>query len=415
MKLLIPKPNINKCLPKYVFYIFAFYTLFLQYRGVEISNAVTLLGGLTLGIVLVYMLNSHYNIREVLTGEVQIILVFYFITFFTGIFSSPDSSVHINRWFESLLYFMLSICIIYITKKCARIENVVIFFCGFALLCAVTLLVDPVLYRDTSIVQNIRYSISTSLNVNTLGTYFTLGCWCLMFLLTFNDRLKYLAILYLGIMFLAINLTGSRKNLIAILIIVGLWFFLIKFRDNRKNLTNILITAIIAVVAFYFMFTKVFAGSTMALRIQELIQGLTTSAQDLKRVSMYIQGWDLFKQHPIFGVGFFGYAHYFGGYSHTTFIEVLCCTGIVGSALYFGMYIYSVKKIIKLIRFTNNIEELHEANKLLRMALIMWAELIFLAVGVIHIYLVVSFISFGILFSVISEAERIIGEYNYEE
>lgn len=52
---------------------------------------------------------------------------------------------------------------------------------------------------------------------------------------------------------------------------------------------------------------------------------------------------------------------------------------------------------------------------LLRMALIMWAELIFMAVGVIHIYLVVSFISFGILFSVISEAERIIGEYYNEE
>ncbi len=233
----------------------------------------------------------------------------------------------------------------------------------------------------------------------------------MMFLLTFNKKLKYVAIPYLVVMFLAINLTGSRKNLLAILIIVALWFILVMFKNNRSNLISIFAAMVIAMIVFYFLFTKVFAGSIMALRLQELVQGITNNTQDYKRITMYIEGWDLFKKYPLFGVGFYGYAYFFGGYSHTTIIEVFCCTGLIGFVLYFGMYVYSIHKIIKLIKITNNHKELYRANMLLRMAIIMWAELIFMAIGVIHIYLVVSFLSFGILFSTISEAKCIIGEY----
>lgn len=415
MRILASNPKLTKRLPEYMMYLFVIYTLYIQYKGFEISNAVTILGAATLGLVLFYMLATKFNVVTILTKEVLLFFTFYGVTFFTGLLNSPDPLVHINRWIESLLYFLLSICVIYISKTHGGLERLVVFFCLFALLCAVTLFIDPVLYRETSVVTNIRYSLSTKLNVNTLGTYFSLGCWCMLFLWTFHKKLRFIGIAYLVVMLFAINLTGSRKNFIAMFLIVFAWLFLVKFRENKKNIAKWLLIVIAVAVALYFIITRVLAGSTMALRMQELIQNLTSNSQEYKRIVMYRRGWELFKKNPLFGVGFYGYACYFGGYSHTTIMEVLSCTGLVGAVLYFGMYVYSILKVIKLIRLTNRNEELYRANMLLRLALILWVGLVFLAVGLIHIYLVVSFLSFGILFATISKAEQMIRAGNCGE
>lgn len=415
MSILVPKLNISKRLPEYVMYIFVIYTLYIQYRGLVIPNAVTMLGALTLGIVLLYMLVTHFNLLDVLTPEITICLTFYFVTFFTGIFSSPHTSTHISRWTESFLYFLLSISMVYIAQKCSSVDKLAAFFCLFSLLCAVTLFIDPVLYRETSIQTNIRYSLATTLNVNTLGTYFMFGCWCMLFLMTFQKKLRFWGIVYLIAMLLAINKTGSRKNLIAIFILVVLWLFLIMFWENKRKPLKIIVFILVAGIGVYIISTQVFAGSVMALRMQELIQDLTSNSDSYNRINMYKQGWNLFKEHPLFGVGFYGYAYYFGGYSHTTFMEVLSCTGVVGSILYFGMYVYSICKIIWLIQITKYNKNLYRANMLLRLALILWAALLFMAVGVIHIYLVISFISFGILFATIREAEQMIKNSNCGE
>ena len=411
MKILIPMPNFSKYLPEYIMYLFIAYTLYLQFRGFMIPGGVTILGAIVLGTGLVYMMFNHVNFRKILTGEVIFLFVFYYLTLFPGIVTSPTPSIHIDKWTESFLYFLLSICLMYMILSRGTLDKMATFFCLIAFVSAITLLLDPVLYRDTSIVTNIRYSLSEKLNVNTLGTYFSLGCWCMLYLITMHKKIIPIGIIFLLIVLPATNMTGSRKNLIAIIILIVMWIFFVKFKERKISFGKKTIILLCAGIGFILLVSRFFTGSMMELRMQNLINSFSSGSGNYNRLEMYRNGWYLFLEHPVFGVGFYGYAYYFGGHSHTTIIEVLSCTGIVGFIIYFGMYAYSMLKVLKLIRITNGKQDLYQVNLRLRVALILWVELIFFATCIIHIYLLVSFFSFGILFSIIKDAEQMIGNY----
>ncbi len=97
--------------------------------------------------------------------------------------------------------------------------------------------------------------------------------------------------------------------------------------------------AVILVVCYYAFF-----------QYKDLIKFLDRSIDDSGRHIIYLCGFELFCKNPIFGSGI-GYAinnelELYSGYFHSTFVQTLATTGIVGLISYITLYVYRVKKLI---------------------------------------------------------------------
>lgn len=393
-----------------VFGVFIFYTQYFQYVFFEIPKLVTILGAALIGICMYYFIAYEIDLYEFSIKELQIFFVFYAVTFFTGFIGSFRNfgvSAHINSWIGCFLYFLIVPSIMYIVVTKGDILAFSKWYCIFALICALTLIVNPIRSNESLSVNDIRYTIGKALNVNMLGQYFTFGCWCTLLLVTLKPKFRLLGVASVGILLYAVEMTASRKNLIAILLIAGLWFLMVWFPENKKNGIKIIIISVLLAIVSYVVYTKFFLGSTLSLRMGNLF--VNESGNRNSRFDMYEKAFELFRLHPFTGWGFKGYSYFFysnsSAYSHATYAEVLACTGIIGCCLFFGMYIYSIRKVVKMIRFTNKKHELIDENRILKMILILWFSILFMGLGVIYIYELICYIIFGILFSTIRYVE----------
>ena len=385
--------------------IFIFYTQYFQHVIFQIPYMVTITGAVLIGVCGYFFIWHDIDFNKFIINEVVVFFLFFIVTLYTGAIGSAGSAgivFHIQNWLTYFLYFLIIPCVMYIVMTKKDIIMFVKSYGGFALLCAFTLMVNPIIPKE-----NGRYSIARSLNVNMLGQYFTFGCWCILVLIIFKPKLRFPGFISIGMLLYAVNMTGSRKNLIAILMIIGLWFFFIWFPENKKQGLKILVIVPLLVILVFVIYNKFYLGSTMANRMEYIFAN--SSGKRNSRFDMYERAFELFKQHPFVGWGFKGYSYYFFGnasaYSHATYAEVPACTGLIGSSLFFGMYIYSIKKVIRLILLTNHYKELNEVNKILRMDLILWCSILFMSVGVIYIYELICFLIFGVLFATIRYAE----------
>ena len=227
--------NTGRGLPRIILYIFLAYTMFIQFKFVEVPGMVTLLGALLLGSVFTYTICSHIDINTYLTREIKGLFVFYLITLVTGVLVSPSISLHLSTWMNSFLYFFIIVSIVYIANNIKNLKICMTFVGILILLIACVFLINPVLYRDTSIAENIRYSISSKLNVNTLGTYFAFGIWIILCAMTFIKKIRPVGIVCILLMLVAIAKTGSRKSIIGAVILLALWYILIFMLDYSKN------------------------------------------------------------------------------------------------------------------------------------------------------------------------------------
>ena len=403
--------NTGRGLPRIILYIFLAYTMFIQFKFVEVPGMVTLLGALLLGSVFLYTICSHIDINTYLTREIKGLFVFYLITLVTGVLVSPSISLHLSTWMNSFLYFFIIVSIVYIANNIKNLKICMTFVGILILLIACVFLINPVLYRDTSIAENIRYSISSKLNVNTLGTYFAFGIWIILCAMTFIKKIRPVGIVCILLMLVAIAKTGSRKSIIGAVILLALWYILIFMLDYSKNVILKILITIGLIIGIYFLITQVYSDSMLALRMNQLVETLTSDeSSSYSRIVMYERAYQLFQTNPLFGVGFNGYSYYFGGYSHAAYAEVLACTGLVGTVLYFGVYVTSIVRIIKMIKVCRNNPLLDQEQKMLKLALILWLEMSFMAISIIHIYVITSFIYMGFLLAMIRIAYNAILE-----
>ena len=195
-----------------------------------------------------------------------------------------------------------------------------------------------------------------------------------------------------------IFMTGSRKALIASAIITILWYSFCclpqLFRKKSQWRMLILIVSVLLFVGAIFVFLRIYSGSDMASRMDDLERETTTGS----RSSMYKFGWTLFLRQPLFGLGFQGFKYYHGLYSHATLVEVPVSGGICGIILYFASYFFSIKKCLLVYSYCKKNEELSEELAQIKMLIVLWAAMLFYCTCIIHPYQFDSYILFGIIF-----------------
>ena len=323
-------------------------------------------GGIKLALLLLLTLITLFseNMRPKGNALLKIEFVLIIVTSVTG-FIVAINKTYVLETIQSLLYeLMFGYCLYRISVKEKSID-------WFALAWVVSglILVGYVFITGGySVGKLARLSINESTNVNTIGVFITFGIWFVLYLMS-NRKLSALRLIG-GIITIALFLyfiieTVSRKSLIASLFLILFWIVFALFpylkRMSFGRRFAIIIIFLVAVWFIYYRFGADFirVSASMSYRMQRLSEENIT---DMRRFDLIIDACKVFLQHPVLGVGWNNYRYYSfsGQYAHNTYVEVLACTGILGSSFAYAMWWVQIKSVYLAIK--NRISKVLIAN-----------------------------------------------------
>ncbi len=170
-----------------------------------------------------------------------------------------------------------------------------------------------------------------------------LSLYQLLYKFIANKYFQIIAVLGFFIGMYIMYASGTRSPFVALVLGV---LFLLWVKNKQKVLFGFLTLLFIGVVALVILNPQ-FSGENESSFFARMTKSITTGDSS-GRGSLYQQGIQIFREHPIVG-GRILYEN--GMYPHNIFLEVLMATGIVGFVLYFLFfkkciqYIYNVKSV----------------------------------------------------------------------
>ena len=375
-------------------WITVFYSLVFQYMVFAVGNAMLILGLAVLFTFMLAQTGKPLDLKTIFTNESALILLFLVYMLPCGIVATPaySPSEHISQWITCLEYMFLLVAISSIVMQ-SGMDSFHVLLLTIAIILVIMLFRSPVNYMDTG-----RYSVSEDVNPNSLGMCFTEGIWALLYFQQKKKTPIIISAVAIGILCYGIILTGSRKSLIAAIIIILFWYFFCYLhnvaKENNPWKPLILIGSFFLIIGIGLIFIRIYTGSDMASRMEEL----QYETSEGSRSDMYSVGLRLFLESPLIGLGFRGFEYYYGSYSHATIVEVPVSGGLIGSLIYFASYFLSIRRIVYLWRLCKDKEELADELVQVKMLMAMWGAMLFYCTCIIHPYQFDSYIVFGIIF-----------------
>lgn len=188
-------------------------------------------------------------------------------------------------------------------------------------------------------------------NVNTIGTYFSLGSIFFFYLaLNGKKKIEWLHIIPCIVMLFLGLFTGSRHFIITtgIALIVML---MVTFK-KRKWLAVLII---VSIIGLFFIIIQIPALSVLKEKIDRAITtmfGFGTAKYDpsvVQRVIWPQYGFNIGSRVLLFGYGAEGFSFYsgIGTYSHNTYSEIICNFGLLGCLIFFFSLLYPLVLAIK--------------------------------------------------------------------
>lgn len=250
-------------------------------------------------------------------------------SFITGLFVCRDLS-----WFYSIMvtHFAFStVCFdcCYVIKRNESSEWLLNTFLITAVVCSIQTIFFGADYRTEVIVR----TMSINNNPNILGLTMIIGIFSLISRRKYVVKRFWLSMAVATMFLYVILLTASRKCLLCALALIFIWIYSVLRTDRGFSFRKIsMIFAILIAfgIGVYYFATK-YATSSSYARMLLLSGGLSTRST---MVSDAIEYW---KTSPIIGIGFCQYQIWspYKAFSHNSYAEVLCCTGIIGFLLFF--------------------------------------------------------------------------------
>lgn len=193
--------------------------------------------------------------------------------------------------------------------------------------------------------------------MSVLGNELPLGAMSMFFLASFMNmqgRLKsrYVVLLFL-VAFLCILSAATRKAFIGLLIISLFWLI----AKNKMYKPRYLLVLTIVLLLFYCGIQYVLDNTALGERFSgtdDAAEIYNTSGIPIlnflgDRAIFYIMGWEVFLEHPWFGIGVSNF-QVETGYPlpiHSEYIVQLCEGGIIGSVLFILFYLNLLKCIMQ--------------------------------------------------------------------
>lgn len=290
----------------------------------------------------------------------------------------------LEKYFQRLL---LIICIAYICEKEKSIKYGIRLLAITSVSCTVSTLLTM-----NSIDQKLSLSSGANISTNDVGSIMAFGCFAVLFAFGVgeNSRLHktIIKIAYIIAALVVISVAGSRKSVIAIIIIFVL-MFVFSGRDHFKRMTAGQFLAILFVIALAFLFVYFFLlpsfeDTNLFVRTAGR-RAESTAESDEGRINLYLSAFSMFWDNIFFGVGFNNFIYIQGLYSHSTYAEPLACSGLFGSILYLGPYVYMLVNQIRL-SFSKKLNPDNDNRIFQKEMLAFFISFLFVGIGIPYMY-----------------------------
>ena len=311
--------------------------------------------------------------------ETALWVVFALTSLFTGYFIMSDQTQLVLSVLQFSINLVLIIALCFISRFDGNIDYIVAVQLFLAFLCAITTVIWGQPFTGSN-----QISMTAAMNPNVLGLLMVFGIFCLLYKLDISKRSSVLFVLAgTSLFFYTIILTASKKSFLAACFLLIYWLLVVfgrLIRDVPVNRKILAITMLLVAVLSYGLYlTPIFQDSVIVDRLT------TISAGDETRIGMYQEAYGYFKSSPLVGIGFDNYRFLsvYGTYSHSTYAEVLACTGILGAFIYLSAYLIMAVKLIRISMDSGIADSIHlQARNILGFL----AVLLALGAGVILFY-----------------------------
>ena len=191
--------------------------------------------------------------------------------------------------------------------------------------------------------------------VNGMGLYCSIMITMMAYMILYEKKWYYLLAMPLAI-FVQLG-CGSRKGFAMVIVGVLIVAF---FRAGNKKLLFLFGALGAVAIALYIIYTFADQNYFFYRILQTLAlvdNDVTMTDKSITDRQLMVQlGIELFKKKPLQGYGpmqfEYYYNMYYGGFRppHTTYIQMLVSFGSIGFGLYYSIYLYYIKYIVKVMR-----------------------------------------------------------------
>lgn len=300
-----------------------------------------------LGILILLLNINNIEFRKVLKSTPVLIWGLWGIYTAVNWLFHRVETVQVPWIFIGNQIFLVWIAMVVVTYECRRNYQTTL---KFILSCFVIYVIFGLLFQRDTIYQSGRGGAVlgnvlplTSLSMVATAVFMYVKKW-----LTLKNLVIIIILSLAAILFVA-----TRKALGGLLILL---FFLLITKyplNNVKNFLSLIFGLLVFYVGLSFMLDNTILGERMHGIDESANQFNTSNLRILNflgdRAYFYIKGWEIFKEHPLTGIGInnFMYIDKLKLPFHTEYMAQLAENGIIGTILYVLFYCNIFKQIIR--------------------------------------------------------------------
>lgn len=371
---------------KLMIFLISIFILNIFYFGAAVSSIAGFNQGIILIISLIFFLYIIINrelIKRIIPLELGFLLIFILYTLVSGAIVTPNFPTFISREEFMIPATLISIIISFIVGKSNENSDIIL-----KIIVISTVLLSLKLIFNGVEAGYDRITVGV-MNVNEVANIINIGFVGIMFLWAESRKSSKIIYFIMAIVqIFAILYTGSRKSFIGILVLLIVYWILKILTKRKINIKKMvlnffLISMCITLILFI---TPIIINNTV---IGERL--LSNDAGDIVRKALYKGSYQLFTEHPFFGVGINGFEYYYGLYSHSTYAELISCTGAFGTLLYISIYLVQWRKLSKILHYSSDVAIISRVQ-VLRSTIVFMA---YLGITMIHFYGMYGYILVG--------------------
>ena len=305
--------------------------------------------------IVVFVLCSHGIIRVEFSYFHTYILVFGFFCLASSLWAqSPELAI--SKGIDIIEIFIIMLIVSICFQQVDSVDSILkaIMWGYYAVI-----LYEIVFYGWDYFVTVMKESTrvtSELLNSNTLGMCAAFAIMINLYLLLSKKiSLWTVTLLFFGMV--VVIASGSRKALVSLFLGIFLFFLVRSLRKNQQTLPLfrfLIALPVVAFIGYQILRLPIFSGIMKRMEgMFNIVVGGTVEKSAMIRMSLVQLGLELFKRHPLLGVGIDNprlYTYEVVGetyYLHNNYMEILSSGGIVGFISYYWIY---VKLLISYIR-----------------------------------------------------------------
>ena len=316
-------------------------------ENVLYNNLMNVLFFIVIGIV--FLLEKDYRVS---VPDIVIAYLLFALFAFSSIFWAVEFDLA-YKFATRLVIVTLNFFLLYIVFERYNLEQTILY--GILLGAFYNILIGfSIVEPNYEIFQFGRLMGSVG-NSNKLAKIMILAIFASLILLSMSSTKGWFKIYnYVNIMlsFYIIILTVSKKAMILAPLLI-----ILSFSFKHIKVQNIIMFILLLVAGYQLFITygdvaqieKVYSliESRFAGMIDTL-NGQSGDASTVERAHYLHEGFNIFAENPMFGVGLNNFRVFLGGYAHNNYLELLVGVGIIGTALFYTIYVLTIRNIYKM-------------------------------------------------------------------